>query len=614
MDKRDFISVAIIFSVIVICFAMIFVGIPGDRDNRVEKEAKSSTGNVNQEADAPMGVDNGTTSLDEFASDVETIIVTGQNEKGSENSITGKSENQTTTNQSNTSDSGGKNTGGNTVNTAGNSTGNNNENSAINNGGNNTESSTENNTGSGTDNSTGNNAEEATTGNNTNETMNLLSRLNNVTVTPENLGVPAALTNKYGSNGLAKNIWDMKAYNGKVFIGTGDYEKNTGSTPIYYFTNNSTELKATTCTLASGAVQSALNTEAVERFFVMDGSLYALATDVSGQPAYCGYYKYDEVKNTWQEYNIVYNGIHLYDIVEYDGRIFIGGMAFKTGTNDIVGGCVMVLDKSDLGTGTKAEMLEFYQPDGVTPYPTTKGNKYYYWRVYDMFVYKGELYAIHHIGGANLASGLFKYDKEKNAFLMLYDGEAIRGVIAVANRRTTYTYIKDAVSGQWIETDCYYDFNTNELIQGRLKIGMEYLEGQSDDHGNLDEKFVVGNTIVLVKNGIYKADGIKDFQKVSLGSGCDNYVVRDAFEMDGKYYFLASEMLGKDNYTTTVFETDANFTTYRKILSMNTQSFARSFVYNDGYLYIGLGSNQSDSATGYSQYSGTILRVDLESI
>ena len=62
------------------------------------------------------------------------------------------------------------------------------------------------------------------------------------------------------------------------------------------------------------------------------------------------------------------------------------------------------------------------------------------------------------------------------------------------------------------------------------------------------------------------------------------------------------------------FETDANFTTYRKILSMNTQSFARSFVYNDGYLYIGLGSNQSDSATGYSQYSGTILRVDLESI
>lgn len=47
---------------------------------------------------------------------------------------------------------------------------------------------------------------------------------------------------------------------------------------------------------------------------------------------------------------------------------------------------------------------------------------------------------------------------------------------------------------------------------------------------------------------------------------------------------------------------------------MNTQSFARSFVYNDGYLYIGLGSNQSDSATGYSQYSGTILRVDLESI
>ena len=60
-----------------------------------------------------------------------------------------------------------------------------------------------------------------------------------------------------------------------IFICSGDYDSNTGSSPIFYITNDSTELKTTTCTLASGAVWSALNTEAVERLFLYDGGLYA---------------------------------------------------------------------------------------------------------------------------------------------------------------------------------------------------------------------------------------------------------------------------------------------------------------------------------------------------
>ncbi len=425
---------------------------------------------------------------------------------------------------------------------------------------------------------------------------NALAALNNVTVVPENLG-SAVLTARYGSNGFAKNIWDMQALNGRVFICCGDYESNTGSTPVYYYTNDSAQPHITSYTSSSGAVSTGgLNTEAVERFFIMDGSLYALATDPLGQPAYAAYYKYIESSNTWKEYAAFPYGIHFYDMIEYDGRIFFSGSVYNAGFTK-VDACVQVMDKTDLCTDVKAENVYFYTAGGKKLNSDASSNEYL--RVYDMFVYKNELYAIHAATAPVKSGGLFKYDRDKNIFVQVYDGTAIRGVGAVANYLSIYTV-----------RDYYFNFEDNKAVFGKLKVGIETL--QSDNNNNLFAKFTVGNKVVLVKNGIFKAEGVENFSKVSLGSGCENYVVRDAFELDGKYYFLASEMKGTDNYVTTVFETDSDFSTFRRVISMTTQSFARSFVYNDGYLYIGLGSNIEKGDLGYSSFSGTVLRVNLE--
>ena len=75
---------------------------------------------------------------------------------------------------------------------------------------------------------------------------------------------------------------------------------------------------------------------------------------------------------------------------------------------------------------------------------------------------------------------------------------------------------------------------------------------------------------VAVCNGIFKSKDVKTFEKVSLGKGYENYVTRDAFALGGKYYFLASQMNGTDDYTTAVFETDGNFAKFRKVLSFPT--------------------------------------------
>ena len=70
-------------------------------------------------------------------------------------------------------------------------------------------------------------------------------------------------------------------------------------------------------------------------------------------------------------------------------------------------------------------------------------------------------------------------------------------------------------------------------------------------------------------------------------------------------------MNSSSSFTTVVLETDEKFNSFRKVLSLNTEAFARSFVYNDGYLYIGLGGYPSSSTVGANTKTGTLLRVNI---
>ena len=128
------------------------------------------------------------------------------------------------------------------------------------------------------------------------------------------------------------------------------------------------------------------------------------------------------------------------------------------------------------------------------------------------------------------------------------------------------------------------------------------------------------DTFVAVCNGIFKSSNVEKtsgaFEEVSLGEGNEKYVVRDAFELEGKYYFLASQMNGSNDFTTTIFQTNKYFNKFTKVLSFKTPSFARSFAYNAGCLYVGLGGNGTIDNAGQSSpstsYAGRIYRVDLK--
>ena len=449
-------------------------------------------------------------------------------------------------------------------------------------------------------------------------TSNPLTKINNLAVTPENLGIPGEAhysTSTYQTAYYARNIWDMAAIDGKVLLSMGDYGSNTGAVPIYYYTNDSTAKKE--CTYESNISKIGLSSEEIKRFYNINGTIYATATDPLNY-ADGSYYKFDSATNKWIDYHKLPMSIHCYDMVEYNGEVFFAGMV--RGSGDTVVNCVQKLNTSDLGSSKAASDIKFYYADGTEfkaewdTYKLADGTTqtYFnseYWRTYDMFVYKGELYVAHSSTTKYTVtpeSGLFKYDKQNNRFVQVSKGTDTKGFMAVTRNMTSLGYVT-GVSGR---TELHYPFGQKTAKAGALTVGQEAIYSEPI----CGAKISTSDTFVAVCNGIFKSSDVITFEKVSLGAGYENYVTRDAFEKDGKYYFLASVKNGTNNFTTAVFETDKNFTTFRRVLYFNTPSFARSFVYNDGYIYIGLGGNGRIDNLGDSEgspYSGTLYRINL---
>ena len=450
---------------------------------------------------------------------------------------------------------------------------------------------------------------------------NPLTEIDNLVVTPENLGIPGEehySTATYETAYYARNIWDMASVDGKVLLSMGDYGSNTGAVPIYYYTNDSAEKKE--CTYESNISKIGLSSEEIKRFYNINGTIYATATDPLNY-ADGSYYKFDSAKNKWIDYHKLPMSIHCYDMVEYNGEVFFAGMV--RGSGDTVVNCVQKLNTSDLGSSKAASNIKFYYADGTEfkaewdTYKLADGTTqtYFnseYWRTYDMFVYKGELYVAHSSSTKYTVtpeSGLFKYDKQNNRFVQVSKGTDTKGFMAVTRNMTSLGYVT-GVSGR---TELHYPFGQQTAKAGALTVGQEAIYSEPI----CGAKISTSDTFVAVCNGIFKSSDVITFEKVSLGAGYENYVTRDAFEKDGKYYFLASVKNGTNNFTTAVFETDKNFTTFRRVLYFNTPSFARSFVYNDGYIYIGLGGNGRIDNLGDSEgspYSGTLYRINLEKL
>lgn len=115
------------------------------------------------------------------------------------------------------------------------------------------------------------------------------------------------------TNGTSANeVWDVKNWDNLVYRGAGDYDKNSGVTPILAF-NKETQ---------RWVKLSDTNDQAIQRFVEIDGTLYSPGIDPAGSWELGNYYVLDGEQ--WKQVRNLPGGLHNFDMIEFDGKIFAG--------------------------------------------------------------------------------------------------------------------------------------------------------------------------------------------------------------------------------------------------------------------------------------------------
>lgn len=136
------------------------------------------------------------------------------------------------------------------------------------------------------------------------------------TVAITSLGGPWAV--RYADDALryARNIWDMRLYNGRLYVGGGNSSNkgpavNAGPVPIMAY-----DFQRMTW-VAEGQVDD----EQIDRFLLLDGDL-AIPGHDPRQNWQWGNLYLREAKGRWRKQRRIPNGVHTYDVVSHAGRWF----------------------------------------------------------------------------------------------------------------------------------------------------------------------------------------------------------------------------------------------------------------------------------------------------
>ena len=208
------------------------------------------------------------------------------------------------------------------------------------------------------------------------------------------LGVPTS--DRFIGGGVVRCAWDVKAYDGKIYIGMGDYDKNTAPTDIWAYNVKKKKWEKT----------ASVNDEAISRFIEIDGKLYAPGIDPRDGWELGNYYILEN--GTWTTKRELPKVIHTFDMIKYDNKLMFG-------------------------VGADDDFPALYTEDGVnyTYFKFYKNGELYTWetddytRGYEFFECDNELYLLtyhYHAQQKKASASLFKYNSANVSFEYFADG------------------------------------------------------------------------------------------------------------------------------------------------------------------------------------------------
>lgn len=201
------------------------------------------------------------------------------------------------------------------------------------------------------------------------------------------LGIP--LANRYTADNSGRNIWDMTVFDGKLYIGSGDYDKNAGPVEAWCYDIISREWSN------SGTLPD----EQINRFIIIDSELIVPGTDPQADWTYGNYYVLRNGK--WKINRTIPGGIHNFDMVYYHDKLFAG--------LDVVPGKYPVVCSND--NGNTFTEVEFWKEDEKL---NTSDNLMI--RTYELIILNDTLYAVYAYDksdSSNIIYDLYRYENER---------------------------------------------------------------------------------------------------------------------------------------------------------------------------------------------------------
>jgi hypothetical protein len=199
-------------------------------------------------------------------------------------------------------------------------------------------------------------------------------------------------------NTAANYVWDVKIWGDMIYRGVGDYDKNAGTSSIVAFN------KETCCWTIAGNTAD----QAIQRFVEIGGTLYAPGIDPTGSWDFGNYYVLEG--ETWKQVRNLPNGLHNFDMIEFDNKIFAG-----LGT-EVLGNTVAVSQDG----GTNWDFVPLYREGSLLD---TSG--YEHSRTYAFMEYDGGLYALIRFkkaGSLSYDTFIFRYDNGKMVYQSAANG------------------------------------------------------------------------------------------------------------------------------------------------------------------------------------------------
>jgi hypothetical protein len=373
-----------------------------------------------------------------------------------------------------------------------------------------------------------------------------------VTSRLELLGNPTE--GQYSTRPYAQNVWDMQRFGNRIYLGSGNSsnlgpDRNAGRVHVHSYDTVSNQFKD----------EFATNEEQIERYVPLQNQLCIPGHDpLRSTPA--SIYCLSDMGTTWQRIGV--EGIHIYDLAEYDDRIWVGRGTLAYQAN----------------AAATSDVTSFLNRTPAWSYRTVPATGPQAWRIYNLFTLGETLIASSEPGLFTSQIGLFSYNASTDQWLPLSNAALLFPGAPPTVPQKKYTIRREAT------------------LNGTLVyIGASvYNDHQSYPFGLYRAKKTGGATQIPLETGFWPTD----------------VMVRDGLAL-----VLAARLDAPDRFTNRVYQS-TDLVTWRPVFDFVRPSFARSFEWANGDFYFGMGIEWSDESQtanytyiGAPTESGNIYRL-----